>query len=395
MKKISVILVLVCLMAGGIQAQSSKVTSAVQFFSLAEYDRALLAIDEATKNEKTMDDAKTWYYRGKIFNAIASDQTGKFSSLVKDPLDSALASFKKALALEGAKTYKENMLLDLNYIQMSYFNMGATAYSNKDYETAYKAFSGSAEANNLQFDIDANVTIDTGAIFNTGLTAQKIGKTDEAIATYQKLVDMQYKEAYLYQSLSDMYLEKGNKEMAQKVIEQGRKNFPKDESILITELNFYLSQGRAGEIVDKLNQAIALDPNNPELYFALGNSYGELMKLDSLKAGEYFKGAVAAYESAIRLKPQSFESNLNLGALYYNSVIELNKEMINLPLDAEKEYQKLEGERNALYKSALPYFEAAHAANAADIPTMQALKEIYAKTGNYDKMNEIKSLLGE
>jgi tetratricopeptide (TPR) repeat protein len=376
-------------------SQSSKVSSAVTWLSNGEIDRAKTAIDEAILNEKTMSEAKTWYYRGKIYSAIASDQSGKFSSLAVSPLDTALRSFKTALSLPDVKNYKKNMILDLQYLQTAYFNNGANAFSAKNYNGAYHDFAMSAEANNLQLDIDPNITIDTGAVFNIGLTAQKVGKIDDAIVTYQRLVDMKYNEPFLYQALSDLYMEKGQPELALKVIDAGRAAYPQDEAILVTELNFYLSQGRAAEIVDKLKQAIALDPNNSELYFALGNSFGELMKLDSANSDKYFNGALEAYLNALKIKPESFETNLNTGALYYNAAIELNKQMIELPLDAEAAYVKLEKQRNELYKSALPYFEKAHMVNKDDIPTMQALKEIYAKTGNYDKMNEIKALLGE
>ena len=113
------------------------------------------------------------------------------------------------------------------------------------------------------------------------------------------------------------------------------------------------------------------------------------------KAKEYFGKAVDAYKKALELQPDNFENNLYLGALYYNTAIEINKKIINLPLDAEAEYNKLVEERNQLYADALPYFEKAHALNDKDVPTMQALKEIYAKQNNFEKMKEIKTKLGE
>ncbi len=69
--------------------------------------------------------------------------------------------------------------------------------------------------------------------------------------------------------------------------------------------------------------------------------------------------------------------------------------MIDLPLDAEAEYKKMETKRNELYIAALPYFEKAHQINPDDVPIIQSLKEIYAKTNNMEKMNEMKTLLGE
>lgn len=444
-------------------AQSSKVSSAITYLANGELDRAHEAIEIAAVNEKTAIQAKTWFYRGKVYSAIAFDQTGKFSGLSEHPLDEAMSSFKKALEMPDVKSFKSQMLLEFQYLQMGYFNQGAQAYGAQNFEVAYESFTKSSEANMLQLDIDPKMAIDTGVIFNTGLTAEKIGKTDEAIAIYQRLVDMKYNEPYVYQALSDLYATKGMEQQALAVIETGRKAYPQNEALIISELNYYLSRGTVGEIVGKLEEAIAIDPDNIQLYFALGNANSELIKTASLESGtpsnavkaclgepksidksetamntvkevwqydgfsiameggkvsgmdgdskklndvihkcsnpeqsqKYFDAAVKAYQKAIDIDPTNFEANLNLGALYYNKAIELNKVMINLPLDAEAEYLSMEKQRNALYTLALPYFEAAHVANAADIPTMQALKEIYAKTGNMTKVNEMKKLLGE
>ncbi|HQU40485.1 MAG TPA: tetratricopeptide repeat protein, partial [Chitinophagales bacterium] len=116
---------------------------------------------------------------------------------------------------------------------------------------------------------------------------------------------------------------------------------------------------------------------------------------DREKYNAYFSEAVGAYRKAIDINPGNFDNYLNLGALYYNTAIEINKKMINLPLDADKEYAELESRRNELYKEALPYFEKALEIDPENIPTMQALKEIYAKTNNFEKMKEIKAKLGE
>lgn len=463
MKKIGLAATIIIMLINIASAQSSKVSSAITYLANGELDRAQEAIELAAVNEKTATQAKTWFYRGKIYSAIAFDQTGKYTDLSDKPLDVAMESFQKAMSMPDVKNLKSQMLIEYQYLQMGYFNQGAQAYGNKDFEKAYTSFSKSSEANMLQLEIDPTMAIDTGVIFNTGLTAEKIGKTDEAIAIYQRLVDMKYNEPYVYQSLSNLYASKGMEDKALEVIETGRKSFPQNEALIISELNYYLSRGNVGVIVDKLEEAIAIDPDNIQLYFALGNANGELIKTASLESGTpssslkscagepqsiekdesnmnvskevwkydgysiaieggkvvsfdgdnkkindlikkcsnpeqaqaYFDAAVSAYQKAIDLQPENFEANLNLGALYYNKAIELNKYMINLPLDADAEYTAMEKKRNGLYTQALPYFEAAHKSNPTDIPTMQALKEIYAKTGNMTKVNEMKLLLGE
>ncbi|HAE13066.1 MAG TPA: hypothetical protein DCG24_02480 [Bacteroidetes bacterium] len=461
MKKWS--LMLFFLLAGFVTfAQTSKITSAITYLENGELDRALAAIEEATVHEKTAGIAKTWFTRGRIFNAIAADENGKFAGLSENPLDMAMESLNKALTLPDADKYKKQMLVEYSLLQMNYFNMGSGSYGQRDFQGAHDNFRKSADANKKLLEIDPTLPLDTGVIFNIGLTAYRIGNRDEAIDIFQKLVNMKYKEPYVYQALAEMYAEDGKMQEAFDVIATGRKNYPNDEALIITELNFYLSQGKVEEIVDKLNEAIAVDPNNEELYFAKGNAYGELMKTavieggspsasvkaclgapDAMEAMEgkhegaevwtygkvkfvieegkvyeiegadkdikaltgkcndrekynaYFSEAVGAYRKAIDINPGNFDNYLNLGALYYNTAIEINKKMINLPLDADKEYAELESRRNELYKEALPYFEKALEIDPENIPTMQALKEIYAKTNNFEKMKEIKAKLGE
>ena len=446
MKRLSLLLAITCIGIGAF-AQSSKVSSAINYLDNGELDRALESIEVATLNEKTANSAKTWLYRGRVYSAIGFDQSGNFTNLAVAPLDSALYSFNYALTLSDVDKYKKLLLLEYQNLQFGFFNMGAQAFQNKNYQLAHYAFAKSSEANLQQRGIDEKVPMDTGVIFNVGLTAERLGYEQEAMDIFQKLVDMGYNEPYVYQALSEIYNNLGRVDDAIAVINAGRKAFPTNQALIITELNFYLAQGKVEEIVNKLQEAINLDPDNVELYFALGNAYGELEKTAMIESGtpaesvksclgepdsredvtdkgasaqkwtygkveitmvdgkisdiegdmkqlneiaakcdnpakakEYFDKAIDAYKKALELQPVSFENNLYLGALYYNTAIEINKKIINLPLDAEKEYNRLVEERNQLYSEALPYFEKAHILNPFDEPTMQALKEIYAKT---------------
>ena len=372
-------------------AQSSKVTTAVNLM-YTDLPKAKEAIDAAIMNEKTMNEAKTWYTRGKIYNLIAVDSTNAFSN-VENPIDVALESFRNALNMSDSKNYKIDIANSLAVTFSLYFSKGANAYNAGDLETAYKYFSKSNETNLLEIDANPLSLLDTGVIFNVGLTAERTNRTAEAITAFQKLVDMKYSESYLYSELSNLYMEAGRKDEALKVIEAGRMNFPQDKEIMITELNFYLNDNKLADLVGKLQDAINIDPENPELYFVLGTTHSELIKIDSVNSQNHFDESVKAYAKALSYAPDRFDINLNMGALYYNTAIEINKTMNALPLDKESEYQKLQNERNSLYTSALPYFEKAHQVNPADISTMQALKEIYVRTGQTEKADAIKKLL--
>jgi len=69
--------------------------------------------------------------------------------------------------------------------------------------------------------------------------------------------------------------------------------------------------------------------------------------------------------------------------------------MNDLGIDEDDKYAKLQTESIELFKQALPFFEQGHGINATDRNTIIALKEIYAKMGDFDKSKAMKLLLGD
>jgi len=376
-----------------VNAQNSKVNTADNAFYDQEYGRAKIAIDEAILNEKSKLETRTWFLRGEIHNEIARDTIGQYSNIA-NPLDIALESYATALTTEDAKNYKVKIATGLFTTYNLFFLKGADAYNAGNSEEAYANFSKANKANLLQIEANPISALDTGVIFNMGLMAERTNRTDVAISAFQQLVAMKYPESYLYSRLSNLYLTQGRKTEALQVLEAGRQNFPVDKDIMIAELNYYLTSNQLDELVGKLENAIALDPKNTELYFVLGTTHGELIKLDSMNANKHFKDAISAYDKALALDDKRYDINLNAGALFYNTAIEINKEMNGLPLEREKEYEQLKVERNKLYISALPYFERAHALDPSSTDCMLALKEIYVRTEQKEKAEEMKQKLG-
>ena len=376
-----------------VNAQNSKVNTAATYLNQGDYGKAKQAIDEAVLNEKTKIEAKTWYYRGDIHNYIARDTTGVYNNIA-NPLDIALESFKTALTMEDVKNYKVKIADGLFTTYNLFFLKGANAYNAGNNEEAYQNFSKANQANMLQIDANPLAALDTGVVFNMGLMAERTERTAEAVAAYQRLIEMKYGESYLYSRLSNLYMEAGRSDEALKVLETGRTNFPADKDIMIAELNYYLTANKLDVLVSKLDNAIALDPKNTELYFVLGTTHGELIKLDSVNGKMHFDAAIVAYDKALALENDRFDINLNAGALYYNTAIEMNKQMNSLPLEKEKEYESLKVERNKLYTKALPYFESAHRIDPTSTDCMLALKEIYVRLEQKDKAEEMKHKLG-
>ncbi len=393
MKIISAIVLSFMVFTSVVNAQNSKVTTAANARYAGEYDKAKQAIDEAILNEKTSVQAKTWVIRGDIHNDIAKDTTGKYSNIA-NPLDAAFESFKTALTMEDSKNYKVKVAEGLFTTYNLFFMKGLDAYNAGYIEDAYKNFYMANQANMIQMDANPLAILDTGVFYNMGLMAERLGKNAEAIAVYQKLLDIKYEDKDLYTKLSNLYTEGGRADEALKILEAGRAAMPNDKDIMIAELNYYINANKLDILVTKLESAIALDPKNTDLYFVLGTTHGELIKLDSTNGKMHFDAAIVAYDKALALDPNRFDINLNAGALFYNTAIEMNKVMNALPLEKEKEYESLKVERNKLYSRALPYFENAYKIDPTNTDCMLALKEIYVRLDMKEKADEMKAKLG-
>ena len=151
----------------------------------------------------------------------------------------------------------------------------------------------------------------------------------------QKLIDINYQEPKIFSFMANMYQEEGNLDKALEYIKLGRDIFEFNVDLIISELNYYLGSGDFSKAEELLNLAIEEDPNNHQLFFALGSSYDNLNQFDK---------AVSAYEEAVAIKSDFFDALYNLGVLYYNKGGDMIKEANNMSdwrkADAHKKRQK-------------------------------------------------------
>ena len=104
--------------------------------------------------------------------------------------------------------------------------------------------------------------------------------------------------------------------------------------------------------------------------------------------------AIEAYKKALEVKVDYFDANYNLGALYFNQAVQGTNAANDMwkprMTKAESTEQKrMEDEAKALFETAKPYLERAHAADSDDLETMRSLRDIYARTGEDDKLVDL------
>ena len=370
MKKLAVLLILVA-SSLGVMAQKSKVVSAYNYLKYDELDKAMSYIDEASKHESTMGMSKTWYYRGLIYQKMYNHE--KFGSLVEQPLQEALKSYQKAMEIDPKYEFEEEITQNSQKIAADLFQSGVDAYTANDYAKALTNFESYLSIN----------PEDQSANLNAALAAQNSNNTEKAKLYYNKLIALKVDQPRPYQGLAAIHKAEGDTIAALEVVKAGRAAFPADKNLMIEELNIYLSQGRAEEALDITNNAINNDPDNATLYYVKGSMLDNLGRKDE---------AIAAYKQSLEKNSETFDTNYNLGALYFNKGAEQVNKANEIPPQKVKEYETAIAAADSDFKAALPYLEKAQQLKPDDNGTLISLKQIYLRlkdNENYEKIDAI------
>jgi tetratricopeptide (TPR) repeat protein len=194
----------------------------------------------------------------------------------------------------------------------------------------------------------------------------------------QNLIDISYQDPQIYTFMSDIYMQEGKKDEALAIIKEGREYFESDVNLIISELNFYLGSEDYAKAEELLKLAVDEDPNNPKLFFALGNSY------DALGS---FEKAESAYKEAVDIDPTFYDAQYNLGILYYNKAGELLNQANQIK--DYKKYEQAKSNADKLMLKGLPHIEACYEMQADDKSILTVLKELYYRNGDDAKYKEI------
>lgn len=374
MKKVNLLIVAILIAANSF-AQKAAIQTAYNYWRYDDLDKAKEAIDQATANESTNQLSKAWYYRGCIYHAIFESTKEQFKSLKPGSLDEAYRAYEKTVELDVKKEYTDDLNKRMSIMTSQFLNEGVDNYRDKKYAEALASFEKSMYINKKFVK-----SPDTLAIYNAALAAEKSNDSAKAKQYYSDLIGMNYGGAKVYGMLASLQLNDKDTTTALATLKNGRQKFPADADLSITELNIYLSSGRDKDAVQQIDQAIATDSKNPNLYYAKG------VLNDKLGNKEV---AIDAYKKAIEIKADHFDAHYNLGAMLFNEGAELVSKANNLPVSKQKEYDELKVKFEAKFRDAKPYFEKARQLNASDRATLQNLKQLYTRLNELDKAAEV------
>lgn len=431
MKKISILIPGILLCMNGM-AQNSKVTSAKMHLDTyasqrdtTELAAAKQSIDDAAINEKTQDEPKMYLYRGEVYNvlfkihldnmvtklvAAGNKDMNKATSQAYTNIDTtticiAANSFVKVLQLAPKDYYadeakeKQNLPTCIVFLE----NKALRDYNAAKYTSSLALYQ---KIISIFLVLNPNDTTKTYKenIEMAANSADNAGNTTSALAYYQKMIDMKYDGAVPYHSLSVMYLKQKDSAKAWDYIEKGRAQYPDDLNLIITETNFYITkhdyekaEGNLTLTINKVQKRPDRNKNKAllaSLYTNLGGIYDhkanpkDAQGNDLAKPADYdslFAKADSNYSRALVITPDNFDVLFATGALFFNRAIPITKQANDLPLSAKEKYDKLMDKAKTYFLEAQPYFERAYKVNPNDQSNANALKEVYASTGQTDK----------
>ncbi len=423
MKKLVLGLLSLVLVFGTLSAQegkkalktASKAYGAYNLSPMNNADKlqeAITAIETATTAEDTKNTAKAWLVKGDIYNSICrnfatlSQLNPAHKKEVSNAAILAHDAYMQAMEYAEKKYEKKDGMKGIAENQNYLVGEGATAYENKDYEAAYTAFRAALTAHDYLVEKEEKSIFEEESarqdqMYYTALAALNAQKMEEAKPVFMALKDAGYEKPAVYEALYKLELTT-DRAAALTILSAGREKFPEDISLLFSEINHYLQDGKLDVLTGKLNKAIEKEPENASLYSTLGNVYDNLYQKEleagnQEKAQEYFEAAFKNYNTALKKQPDFFDATYSIGALYYNRAAATTKEMNKLQDDYSKEgLKKYDALRKLVleqFDEALPYFKTAEKLNPNDRNTLIALKEIFARKDDLATSNEFKSRL--
>ena len=226
----------------------------------------------------------------------------------------------------------------------------------------------------------------------TAVVAGQAGDQEAALELFGELYEAEYDDPNVYAGYAQSLIAGGQEDKGLEVLNAGRERYSDNSDILFAEINYYITKQDFATLEQKLQEAIAKEPDNVGLYTALGNTYMNLSTDTAATAerqAEYMAKSIEYYEEALARDEANVDATYSIGSLYFNKAVGLTNEMNQLGTSKadQQRYDELNTEINELFEQALPYFEKAESMDPNDRNTLIALKEIYARQNDFEKSN--------
>ena len=411
MKKIAIILITVVAVAFHVTAQHQLLAQAKKDISgltmtVDSYNKAFNKFKPALTNDETRNRAETWALANRIKIELYDkymdnrrvgkniDVKAMGHSLI-DAYDYSINALhldtihvldKKGQPVIDKKTkrpkvrtkYSKDVVNRLVEHHDNYRIAGSELYNVKDWDGAYKAWDYYCQMAARTDDprwAKAD-TIVAEVRYYQGIAAWQMTDTIDAVRLFSiaRHSGYNHKEVYDYAlvCLSDL----GNEEEVVKLAWEAFLKFgTSDPQYIRILINSYLSREDFSGANDLLDDALEATPNDDELL----NLKGLV-----IESKESIYEAFPYYQRCIELNDSNASGLFNVGRYFYNKAMETRQ-------NSRLYGKKLADLVNPIYREALPYLEKSYAINPNNPELVNALRDIYYKLGEADKLQSIES----
>lgn len=306
-------------------------------------------------------------------------------TIVDNALEKAAAAYKKAYELEP-KDAEAKVAEGFKKIADAYKQDADNLYVMREFDPMADAF---AAAYDVQNQAPLN-KIDTVCCFNAGYLYTLTGKFDKGVKYLNDAIANGYEsngEAYYY--LYHCYRAQKDFEKAKEALVTGLGKYPKNNQILEQLIVLYSETGEdPNTIIPYIQQGIANDPNNAELWAGLGTIYDKLGNTPE---------ALKAFGKALELAPDEFTNNFNYSLMLIRQADLKTEEFNKKSFTSREERDAAMKEVDQAYVDILAPLEKAHVAKPDDPTTVELLKSVYfrlrdtspAMMENFKKYDEL------
>ncbi len=322
--------------------------------------------------------------------ALEIDATNKDAQIGVQQLRAALVNSAVAdqrannYALATEKLYTSYTVAN---IELDLYNAAESSILAKDYDTALKHYENLLDLGYTGVSKEWIATdIETGEIVTfadesgrtTGMLSGKYTNPDERMAESVK--------GDILKNIAIIYISKGDKDKAMKVMADARKENPDDVSLMRAEADMAYQANDMKTYNILMDKIIATDPNNAELRYNLGVGFA--------KNNESEK-AIEQYKKALEIDPNYAAAQINIAATMLGQEGAIVEEMNNLGTSSadNKRYDALKQKRKDLYMEVIPYLESAVKLRPDNVELVRTLMNIYSQTGQDAKFKEMKAKL--
>lgn len=384
MRKLAIVLIL---FSGSVlltHAQKGKVTSASNYLTNNEIEKAWEAIQVAEKNPKTENYPKTYYVKGQILQKIGESKDEKIKALAENPLEKAYESYQKAIKLDEKGKMNKAIDFQLPMLNNDFINQGVGQFQDKDFAGALKSFEYSLEIG--KNPVFAGL-VDTSIVYNAALAAYNGKDYENALKYFGMAKDMNYGGISIYQLMERVYFAQGDSASAESLMQEGIEAFPDNNDLMIELINYYLISNQDDKAFEYLKKALKNEPDNANYWYVQGVLYDKRGELEE---------AMKSYLKSTELDPTYYNPYYNAGVIKFNEGVSLWDKANQITDNTE--FEKAKKVADKAFSESVPYFEKALENATTDVQkreSMENLKVLYYRLQMMDKREEIIKKLDE